>query len=1601
MAPLRLLILFIAALVVSGRSSAQTTVYSNAFPGSGSTTTVPGGTPSVTFTNNTGGSSVFGDEGVQLGGSDGGGFVTFTNNQLATWVEGSLFGTNNGFAQTTSLLSGYGSPFSATLSSNPGVVTWTVNIRTSNAASGFGTANDNAAVVLTATNANVRTAGNGYAITYDPSSTGSRGLQLVRYTGGLTGTVTTIITSSVLLGGATRYASVKVTYDPATNTWSLFVRDDGTTAFTDPATGTLTAAGTAVNATYTGTAMTRFGFYSNYHATYGLLSGASNCRYAYFDNFKVTVVDCVLPAITGTALLCAGSTTTLANTTTGGTWTSGATGIATVGASTGIVTGVAGGTANITYATGPSCRAIKVVTVNPMPTAFAVTGGGSYCAGGTGLAVGLGGSTTGVDYQLYNGTTAVGAAVAGTGAALSFGTFTASGTYTVQATNATTGCQRNMTGSAVIVINPLPAAITGTMVLCAASTTTLSDVTTPGTWTSTATGIATVGASTGIVAGVAAGTATISYTLSTGCAATAVVTVNALPVITGNAPVCVGSAITLSTGGGGTWASGTPANATIDAGGVVTGVATGSSVITYALTATGCINTVTVVVNPAVPAITGTKSVCLGLTTTLNDATTGGIWTSETPATATVGAASGVLTGAAVGTTNITYTVSIGCYTSAVATVNPLPLAITGTAEVCAGLTTTLADATLFGTWSSGSTGIATVNAAGVVTGVAAGNATITYTISATGCIMTREVTVNPLPATITGTMAVCVGLTTTLASAPATGTWTSSNTTRATVGASNGVVTGILNGTSVITYTLPTGCLRTATVTVNPLPAAITGTPVVCVASITTLANTTPGGTWVSGNTGIATVGASNGAVLGVVGGTVTISYVLTATGCQSTALVTVNPLPGIITGPVGVCLGTTVTLASTTTGGTWTSSNTGVAPIGASTGIVTGNTLGTATITYTLGTGCLVTRGITVNPLPNAITGPSAVCEAGSTITLFNTTGGGTWTSSNTGIATVGLSTGVVTGVSAGTVTITFTISATGCTSTKLITVNPLPGAIITPLGDTTFCPGGFVALTANTGTGLLYQWYNSAGTISGALTSSLIVTTAESYRVRVTNGFGCISTSIPMLITIGAPPATVTVAGGGPAVTCNGTPITLDANTGMGLSYQWLQDGAAIPGAVGNSYSASVSGDYSVIVSSGAGCSSTSAALTVVVNPTPSATLTLSGPLTFCQNDSVVFHATVDPAYSYQWYSTSAGAIPGATGSNFKATTSDDYWLVITNTFGCTATSVTSTVVVNPLPNVTIVPSGATIFCSGSSVVLNATTGGYTYQWYKGGVAISGATNAAYTASVSGGYRVQVTDAATGCTDRTHTDMVVTAVTTPVIVPLTPASFCWGGSCLLSTSVTGASGTVSYQWYRDGMLLPGATGSTYNAAVAGDYKCDITLAGSCTMTTVSTTVTEHPLPNPVITNTGAALQTAHYYITYQWYKESAMIAGATTWTTPISGNGNYKVAVTDSNGCQSISAVYVLTGWTGGTGGGTTGVTQVDGSNVQIYPNPAQMMVHVATDKEITVTISSVDGRTVMNHITVKDIDISRLAMGIYTIRVYDLDGNTLKIDKLVKE
>ncbi len=846
----------------------------------------------------------------------------------------------------------------------------------------------------------------------------------------------------------------------------------------------------------------------------GTGSGVATITYTaggYYATYPVTVS---MAAITGPNTDTAGQTITLADICPGGTWSSSNTGVATMG-SAGIMTGVAAGTATITYTIGVG-YVVYPVTVNAMlpitgPSSVYVgnaislanaSPGGTWSSSNTGIAtIGTSGIVTGVtigdvtitytkgsayvthDVTINPISAITGASIVYVNNNVSLSDVTPGGTWSSSnSAIASIGTSGTLTGVNVGVVTITYtlggayvtytetvsiAPITGPSSDTAGQTISLADASAGGTWSSSNTSVASIGTS-GVMTGVAAGNATITYTLG-GNYVIYPVTVNAMLPITGPSSVYVGNAITLADAStGGTWSSSNTGVATINSYGVLTGVTTGGVTITY--TKGGAYVTYDVTINPISP-ITGATSLYVNNSIALADFTPGGTWSSSNTGIASIGT-SGSVSGVNVGNVTITYTLG-GAFVTYTETVSIAP--ITGPSTDTAGQTISLADASPGGTWSSSNTAIANIGTAGVMTGVAAGNVTITYTIG--GNYVTYPVTVNAmLP--ITGPSSVYVGNSITLVDASVGGTWSSSNTGVATIDPS-GTVTGVTTGSVTITYTRGSAYV-TYGVTINPI-SPITGATSVYIGNSITLADITPGGTWSSNNTGIAAVG-TNGVVSGVALGSTTITYTLG--GAYVIYAITVNALPPL-TGPTGVYITNTITLTDAAAGGTWSSSNTGIAGIGTS-GIVTGIAIGTATITYTLG-GAYVTYNITVNPLA-PITGPASVL-IGSTITLADLTTGGSWSSSNTSLATVGTS-GIVTGAGVGSVTITYSITGNFVTYSVTVNTSSFSGIPAVCQGANTtlgYTPGGGTWASANSGIATIGS---SSGILTGVASGTVII-------------------------------------------------------------------------------------------------------------------------------------------------------------------------------------------------------------------------------------------------------------------------------------------------------------------------------------------------------------------------------------------------------------------------------------------------------------------------------------------------------------------------------
>jgi uncharacterized protein YjdB len=1103
-----------------------------------------------------------------------------------------------------------------------------------------------------------------------------------------------------------------------------------------------------------------------------------------------------------------------------------------------------------------------------------------------------------------------------------------------------------------------PASITGTMNVCVSATTTLSDATIGGTWTSGSTGVATIGSSTGVVTGVSAGTSVITYSTGSGCTATATVTVNPLATpgtISGTATVCVGATTTLSASGtaGGTWTSTSTAVGTVSTGGVVTGISSGTTTISYTVT-NGCGSvaaTQVVTVNPlATPGtISGTATVCVGATTTLSaSGTAGGTWTSTSTAVGTVSSA-GVVTGISSGTTTISYTVTNGCGSVAatqVVTVNPLatPGTISGTATVCVGATTTLsASGTAGGTWTSTSTAVGTVSSGGVVTGISSGTTTISYTVT-NGCgsvAATQVVTVNPLatPGAISGTATVCVGATTTLsASGTAGGTWTSTSTAVGTV-SSGGVVTGISSGTTTISYTVTNGCgsvAATQVVTVNPLatPGTLSGTATVCVGATTTLsASGTAGGTWTSTSTAVGTV-SSGGVVTGISSGTTTISYTVT-NGCGSVAatqVVTVNPLatPGTLSGTATVCVGaTTILSASGTAGGTWTSTSTAVGTV-SSGGVVTGISSGTTTISYTVTNGCgsvAATQVVTVNPLatPGTISGTATVCVGATTTLSASGTAGGTWTSTSTAVGTVSTG-GVVTGISSGTTTISYTVT-NGCGSvaaTQVVTLNVLPT----------------ITLGANPSV--------TSGTTSANLTYSATTGSPSNYSIAYSSAAQTAGFTDVTGAALPGSPIVLTVPGAAPAAVYS---ATLTVSNGSCTSTNYSISVTITPGGI----------NITPIFSAGTP-QSFSACANPVVNAINSL-LQVSDPDVGNIETWTVLSAPAHGSITTGAPVTSTGGVVTPTGFSYTATagyTGADVFTMQVSDGAGGITTTTITVTVNALPAAFSVTGGGT-YCAGGSgfhIGLSNSNTGVNYQLYNGastvGSAIAG-TGAPLDfglKTAAGTYTVVGTSTSTSCPATMTGSTTITINPAPNAYSVTGGGTYCSGGIGVATGLANSDTGVTYQLYRGTTTVGGTVAGTgagisFGAqTIAGIYTivgtnsttgCTGSMSGIISIVSASppaiSTVTGGGGYCPGGTGVAVGISGAVVGANYQLY------VGASPVGSPVAGPGYgfsfglqtapgiYTVVATNaSNGCTSTMSgsptiiIYSLPTAFAVTGGGS---------------------------------------------------------------------------------
>jgi hypothetical protein len=410
------------------------------------------------------------------------------------------------------------------------------------------------------------------------------------------------------------------------------------------------------------------------------------------------------------------------------------------------------------------------------------------------------------------------------------------------------------------------------------------------------------------------------------------------------------------------------------------------------------------------------------------------------------------------------------------------------------------------------------------------------------------------------------------------------------------------------------------------------------------------------------------------------------------------------------------------------------------------------------------------------------------------------------------------------------TTTAGCTGTSSALPITVSAVPSASITAVGSTTVCDPATVRLNgAPTGAGHTYQWYNGSTAISGATTSSYTVSGigSGSYSVQVTNSSGCIDRSAGTTVTVNPSPTASFTTSTSSRTLCQGDVLSVATTAASGSSYQWFNASALIPGATAATYTFSAPGTYNVRLqeTNSFGCTDLTSlgAVVLTIVASPVSTISASGPITFCTGGSVTL--SVPTGNFYQWYAGSTTssliAISGATNSTYTTGVTNYYAVRATDAIGCTSNSLGMPTLVTAVTTPYIYTTTSTRICAGSSlpmyVSISGSASGVVYQWKRNTLNISGATSYMYAASTSGDYSVFV-NISGSCVSTTAP---ITLNTLPQPNPIVSYS---------DGKVRTQNYYATYQWYRDNVLIPGATNFEYSVRQNGAYKVRVADSNTC---------------------------------------------------------------------------------------------------------------------------------------------------------------------------
>jgi parallel beta-helix repeat protein len=543
--------------------------------------------------------------------------------------------------------------------------------------------------------------------------------------------------------------------------------------------------------------------------------------------------------------------------------------------------------------------------------------------------------------------------------------------------------------------------------------------------------------------------------------------------------------------------------------------------------------------------------------------------------------------------------------------------------------------------------------------------------------------------------------------------------------------------------------------------------------------------------------------------------------------------------------------------------------------------------------------------------------------------------------------------------TVTCILTSNAACATNTNS-TSNTINIAVIQPsiapssiTGNTTLCAGGSggtLSIVGGTlGTGANWNWYEGtcSGTPIGSGTSISInpsVTTTYYVRAEGTaspcnSNSACVSQLVNVSNLV-AP--TISIAASQNPI-CIGAAIIFTAtvtNAGASPTYQWQVNGIA----VGNNSANYLNNNFNdgdvvtCVLTSSAACvnpatvNSNAIAVNVVTSLTPQITIS-STANTICQGRFITFDASIvnggnNPAFAWKKNGTSIGYnLPQLITNNLQD--GDIIACQLTSSASCAnpSTALSNGISINVIPNnfnldFTASQTNFTVAPYTANFTNNtANPGTYNFIWFFGDGTTSTAVNPSHSYAANGSYTVSLLASRilTGCTDTLTKTGYITCSNTGLncnfqllASPAGPITACLGGTVNLTATTNALN--PSYQWNRNGVIIGGATQSTYNANVNGYYSVIVYENGGCPQTSnvVFITFSNPPAAVPTISATGTLLPCGQDSSILTATAPGASLlwnTGSTSNNITITQGGSYTVTATYSPGCQATSQPYIL--------------------------------------------------------------------------------------------